>query len=335
MALSALPIRRRILLVGDGEGARVLLQVIKENAVNHYEIVGWVSGTGEDALREERIVHLTGSVQQLPEVVARERVDELGLALSDGLDESMLEVLTVCREQGLQITTMTDLYEQLTGRVPVEHVGKEWFVALPWDQESARGFSGIAKRILDVALAVAGLVVSAPLWLIIMSAIRLDSSGSIFYHQPRVGKNGCIFDLIKFRTMVANAEEPGQPVWAARQDPRITRVGRVLRRLRLDELPQFVNVLKGEMSLVGPRPERPELVSTLEKQIPFYRMRHTVRPGVTGWAAIHFGYGRSVEDALVKLQYDLYYIKHQSLYLDLLILAKTLGAVLVLPDRGG
>jgi lipopolysaccharide/colanic/teichoic acid biosynthesis glycosyltransferase len=178
-----------------------------------------------------------------------------------------------------------------------------------------------------------GLLLFAVFLPFIVLALYLDSPGPIFYTQERVGKGGRVYRVLKLRTMVPQAESDGQAVWARTNDPRVTRVGRVLRWMHLDEMPQFVNILKGEMSIVGPRPERPEFVAELEKQIPFYRVRHAVKPGMAGWALINYGYASSVEDALVRLQYDLYYIKHQSIWLDLLILIKTFWAMLTLKGR--
>jgi exopolysaccharide biosynthesis polyprenyl glycosylphosphotransferase len=188
------------------------------------------------------------------------------------------------------------------------------------------------KRAMDIVLASLGMLFLAPFFPFIAAAIYLDSPGPIFYRQERVGKGGRIFRVYKFRSMVPDAEK-GRAVWAKEDDPRVTRVGRILRRTHVDEFPQFLNILKGEMSAVGPRPERPEFVEELAKEIPFYRMRHAVKPGMAGWGLVKQGYGASKEDALLKLQYDLYYIKHQSLWLDIVILLKTIVDTLTLRGR--
>jgi len=198
---------------------------------------------------------------------------------------------------------------------------------LPLSPPAARGPVRVAKRVIDVGFALLGLAALGPLLALVAPLIRLESAGPVFYRQERLGRGGRPFTLLKLRTMVADAEPDG-PVWASADDPRATGVGRWLRRTRLDELPQAVNILRGDMSLVGPRPERPAFVAQLAEAIPFYRARHAVRPGLTGWATIHQGYARSTEDALIKLQFDLYYIKHQSLLLDAYILLRTLAAVL-------
>jgi lipopolysaccharide/colanic/teichoic acid biosynthesis glycosyltransferase len=213
----------------------------------------------------------------------------------------------------------------------VQHIGKTWSVQLPLDRDATAGLNGGIKRLVDIVLGGAALLLLALCLPILVLAIRLGSRGPVLLRQPRVGHNGRVFTLYKLRTMVADAEPDGVALWAEHDDPRVTGVGKFLRRLKLDETPQFWNVLRGDMALVGPRPERPEIVDNLQQEIPFYRLRHVARPGMTGWAAIHFGYGRSVDDALVKLQYDLYYIKHQSIMLDALIMIRTLGTVLAPP----
>lgn len=318
LALGAGPLARRAAVIGTGSSAQPLMQAIRESAHGYYCIVGAL----DPAL-------------PLSEVSARMlsagALDEVILCAQDDLGADWLAALVSCREQGVQIVNLAAVYEELTGRVPVESVGKTWSVVLPLEQDATRGLNGMLKRALDALLAGAALAVLSPFLLLIVLAIRLDSRGATLVRQARVGRNGRTFTLYKFRTMVPDAEPPGTAVWAEQDDPRITRIGRALRRSKLDEVPQFWNVLRGEMSLVGPRPERPEIVSALQTSIPFYGLRHVVRPGMTGWAAVNFGYGRSVNDALVKLQYDLYYIKRQSLSLDVLILVKTLGAVLTPP----
>ncbi len=316
LALGSGPLARRVAIVGGGASTALLLQVLREHASAYYRVVAVFDATA-------RLAESEGN--------SARGLDEVIVGAQDDLNDEWLAALVAWREQGVQIVHMAAVYEELTGRVPVEHVGKNWSVLLPWEQDSTRGLNGILKRALDIVLAGGALMVTGLCLPFIALAIRLNGRGAILLRQPRVGLNGRVFTLYKFRTMIPEAEPPGVALWAAENDPRVTRVGKFLRRFKLDEVPQFWNVLRGEMSLVGPRPERPELVENLQREIPFYRLRHVVRPGVTGWAAIRFGYGRSVNDALVKLQYDLYYIKHQSVLLDVLILVKTLGAVLAPP----
>ena len=227
---------------------------------------------------------------------------------------------------------MPVLYEQLTGRVPVEHVGSNWYVAMPIWHPGTGTLYPLLKRLMDIVLASLGLFFLGLAFPLIAAAIYLDSPGPIFYTQERVGKGGRRFRIYKFRTMVPDAEQ-GKAVWATTNDPRVTRVGRFLRRAHIDEFPQFLNILKGEMSAVGPRPERPEFVEELVQEIPFYRVRHAVKPGMAGWALVKYGYASSKEDALIRLQYDLYYIKHQSLWLDIVILLKTILDTITLQGR--
>jgi exopolysaccharide biosynthesis polyprenyl glycosylphosphotransferase len=292
------------------------LAAIREHAARYYNGVGVFDSNA----RVTEAVQRSG--RQLDEVIVSQ----------EDLDTEWLAELVEWREQGVQIVNMAAVFEELTGRVPVEHVGKNWSVLLPLEQDATRGLNGVMKRILDAGLALVALVVAAPFVPFIALGIRMDGKGPILLRQARVGKNGRVFALYKFRTMVPDAEPLGVPKWADEDDPRVTRVGRFLRRFKLDEVPQFWNVLRGDMSLVGPRPERPEIVENLQREFPFYRLRHVVRPGITGWAAVRYPYGRSVNDSLVKLQYDLFYLKHQSLSLDALILGKTLGAI-VSPPR--
>ncbi len=318
LALGTGPLARRVVVVGGGEGGG-LMQVIREHAAGYYNVVAVLDATA-----------------RVSDTNARYALDEVIVGAQEDLSDEWLAALVAWREQGAQIVNMAAVYEELTGRVPVEHVGKNWSVLLPLEQDATRGLNGVVKRALDFILSLLALLILAPFLPLIALVIRLDARavperGAILLRQPRIGKNGRVFTLYKFRTMIPEAEPTGAALWAEEDDPRVTRIGKFLRRCKLDEVPQFWNVLRGEMALVGPRPERPEIVENLQRDIPFYRLRHVVRPGMTGWAAIHFRYGRSVNDALVKLQYDLYYLKHQSLSLDALILVKTLGAIVTPP----
>lgn len=317
-ALGSGPLARRVAIVGGGADTAALMQALREHASGYYNVVAVFDAN----MRASEIP--ARSVSALDEVIVGTQED---------LNDEWLAALVAWREQGAQIGHLAAVYEELTGRVPVEHVGKNWSVLLPLDQDATRGLNGFLKRALDVVFAVIALLVAMPFLPFIALAIRVDGRGAILLRQPRVGLNGRVFMLYKFRTMIPEAEAGGTAMWAEEDDPRVTRIGKFLRRFKLDELPQFWNVLRGEMSLVGPRPERPEIVENLQREIPFYRLRHVVRPGITGWAAVRFRYGRSVNDSLVKLQYDLYYLKHQSVLLDALILIKTLGAILAPPQN--
>jgi sugar transferase (PEP-CTERM system associated) len=218
------------------------------------------------------------------------------------------------------------MYERLTGKILVDDLKPSWLIFS--DGFVISRWTRFQKRAIDLALASAGIMLSAPLTLLTGLAIYLDSGGPILYCQERVGENGRTFTVFKFRSMRVDAEKGGTPVWASDQDDRITRVGRVIRKARLDELPQFWNVLRGDMSFVGPRPERPFFVEQLAREIPFYQQRHAVKPGLTGWAQVKYQYGSSVEDALEKLRYDLYYVKHVSLAFDVSIVFDTVKVIL-------
>jgi len=332
LLLSRAAFQRRALIVGAGWAGRTIARTIRDLSPG-YHLVGFID---DDSAKQGRVIEnlpVLGTRRDLVNLVREKSVAEVVLAITHDVHGELLQALMDCQEQGVAITPMAALYEELTGRVPVEHIGDAWYIALPLNHAATGGFYPLLKRLMDIGVAVMGLVLLGLLLPFIALAIVLNSPGPVFYIQERVGKGGKTFRLVKFRSMIPNAEAKGVPVWAQKTDPRVTRVGRFLRKTRLDELPQFINVLRGEMSVVGPRPERPEFVVKLEKQLPFYRMRHAVKPGMAGWAMLHQDYAGSVEDALVRLQYDLYYIKHQSLALDLFILLKTIGAMLSFRGR--
>jgi len=320
--------RRRALIVGAGWAGRTIAQAIHDNLLVDYEIAGFIDDDPHKQGQTIEGIPVLGNHSKLVALAEEIGVSEIVLSITRDLSGDMFQAIMDCNERGIQITPMPILYEQMTGRIAVEHVGNNWFVVLPIDGVSAFSPFMLLKRLADVLVSVLGLAFMLALLPFVALAVYLESPGPIFYSQERVGRAGRIFQLIKLRSMAPDAEQDGQPRWAEENDERVTRVGRFLRRTRLDELPQCLNVLRGEMSLIGPRPERPEFVAELQKRIPFYRSRLAVRPGLTGWAQVNYHYGSSVEDALVKLQYDLYYIKYKSPYLDLLILLKTIGVVL-------
>jgi sugar transferase (PEP-CTERM system associated) len=232
------------------------------------------------------------------------------------------------RLDGVAFDHLPSLYEKYTGKIAVENLRPSWLIFSDGFRKSH--LLTVSKRALDIAASLTGLILGAPIMALVALAVKLTSAGPVLYHQTRVGLNGHHFTVHKFRTMRVDAEAATGPVWASKTgDPRVTVIGHLLRRTRLDEMPQLWNVLIGEMSFVGPRPERPEFVGELSRQIPYYRQRHFVRPGITGWAQVRYTYGASVEDALQKLQYDLYYIKNFSISLDLFIILQTIKTVLL------
>lgn len=325
--------RPRLLILGAGQAGRALYTTIAQYYASQYHIVGFVD---DDERKQGTMIAggpVLGTHADLAQIAWENHVDEIVLAISVTLPDDLLQTLMTCHEQGLVITPMPLLYERLTGKVAVEHIGTQWYVALPLQKRAADTALQALKRLIDLAGGLLLGLLLAVLYPLIAIAIKLDSPGSIFFRQERLGRHGITFYVYKFRTMRSDAERDGEAQWAAQNDPRVTRVGKLLRRTRIDELPQSLNVLRGEMSLVGPRPERPQFVDQLQQAIPFYRTRLAAKPGLTGWAQINYGYGSTTGDALIKLQYDLYYLKHQSPWFDLLILARTIGVVLRMQGR--
>lgn len=322
------PFRRRALIVGAGHAGRAIALTILKEFHAHYDVVGFVD---DDPGKQGQVIEgltVLGRHVDLARLSQQHRVSEVIWAVTREVSDEMFRALLDVQELGIEIMPMQLLYEQITARVPVEYIGDSWYVALPLGHAGTGGLYLALKRAFDFGFALIGTVVSGVLLPFIALAMRLDSPGPIFYAQERVGQGGRVFRVRKIRTMVTDAEQRGKAVWATKNDPRITRVGRLLRKLHLDETPQFWNILRGEMSVVGPRPERPEFVAQLEKQIPFYRLRHAVKPGMAGWAILHAGYVDSVEDARLRVEYDLYYIKHQSIWMDFWILFRMVGHVL-------
>lgn len=324
--------RRRTLVVGAGWAGTTIVEAIEEGFNPGYQLAGFVD---DNPAKQNRVIHelpVIGSRHNLTELIERRGISDIVVAVTGEMHAELIQALMTCQEQGVRVTAMAQLYEELTGRVPVEHVGNHWHIMLPLDHPSTGNIYPGLKRAFDLLVATAGLLFFGLTLPFVALAVYVDSPGPLFYTQERVGKAGQRFRVFKIRSMRPDAEKDGA-AWAEENDPRVTRVGRLLRRASLDELPQFLNVLKGEMSIVGPRPERPVFADELAEEIPFYRLRHAVKPGMAGWALIHYGYGSSTEDALVKLQYDLYYLKHQSIFLDVVILLRTIGRVLALAGR--
>ncbi|HEX8730136.1 MAG TPA: sugar transferase [Ktedonobacterales bacterium] len=320
--------RRRALVVGAGHEADLIWQTLKDEAAGDYELLGLVAGADELATvaDPQRYLGVGGDLRQL---VAEYGVTELVMAYTNDVPADVFEGLLACYESGVQVTPMTRLYEQITGRLPIEHMTERlWSLVLPDEAHSLRAnLYALWKRVMDIILAVIGLTIFVVLSPLLALIIVLDSRGPMFYTQTRLGLGGKPFRIVKLRSMVVDAEHGVGPQWAQDNDTRITRVGKFLRRSRIDEVPQLINVLRGEMSIIGPRPERPEFVETLARDIPYYRARLAVKPGLTGWAQVRYRYGNTQEDALRKLQYDLYYIRHQSPLLDLLITMKTISTM--------
>lgn len=316
---------RRVLVVGEGSAIDSALEILKRPSFADLQIAGVVGAharTGGIVLSEGK---------ELLELADRLKATDLVVAAAGDVPPAIAEGALLCQVQGLEVAALSDLYEHAFRRVPVEHLGPTWVLAnLVGTAHLAE--PSIAKRALDL---VAGIVVGAFTILVapfIAAAIVLDSGRPIFYRQTRLGRGGREFTITKFRTMKQDAERDG-PRWSPEGDPRTTRVGRFLRRTRLDEFPNIWAVIKGDMSMVGPRPERPSFVETLEREVPLYRARLAVAPGLTGWAQVNHKYTDSVEDAVVKLEYDLYYVKHQSIAFDLGILVRTIRIMFAMRGR--
>jgi sugar transferase (PEP-CTERM system associated) len=269
---------------------------------------------------------ILGKSEELQEIAAATGANIIVVALAERRGTFPMQAILDCKLQGIRVEDWPAFYEKLTGKIVVQDLRPSWLVFS--DGFERTRVTRMVKRWIDVALSVAILAVGWPIFLLVSIAIRLDSRGPTFFRQDRVGEQGKSFTLYKFRTMKENAEQDTGPVWATINDVRITPVGRWLRKSRLDEFPQVINVLRGEMSFIGPRPERPHFVAQLQERIPYYAQRHTVKPGITGWAQVRYPYGATVDDAEEKLQYDLYYIKNMSFFLDMLILLLSMHVIL-------
>lgn len=312
--------RERVYVLGTGDRALRLLNGLRQRTELGIEVVGWTGNIQGALTRETVATHLVG--------LARDRgVHRVIVAMPDRRGTLPVEELLELRLNGVKVEEATSWLEKISGRIEVEQLHASWLIFAEGFRFST--FFRIVRRGLNFSLALVGLVISFPLLPFILLAVKLDSSGPALYRQKRVGRRGVTFYCYKFRTMRQDAEADTGATWAADDDPRITRVGKFLRASRLDEIPQLWCVLKGDMHFVGPRPERPEFVEWLSKEIPYYGVRHVVRPGITGWAQVQYKYGNTLEDAREKLQYDLFYIKNASVGLDLLILFQTIKIVLL------
>jgi len=317
--------RRALVIGGDATTHRLASELgaaADDERANPFRGSGYrVIGVLDDLpLADDGALDPTHSFLRL---IAERQVDEILVSESNHLSQPMQEALVDCRELGIQVTPIGLVYERLAARLPVEYAQRDLSLIVSRGDSPSEHLYLFARRVMDIALAILGLGLMVPLVPPVALANALWSPGPLFYRQQRVGRSGRSFVMVKFRTMSTGAEDGMGAVWATEGDPRATPLGRWLRRTRLDELPQCLNVLRGEMSIVGPRPERPELVGHISRSLPIYRARHAVRPGITGWAQIHYRYGSSVEDARVKLEYDLYYVKHAGFALDLMILLQT------------
>jgi exopolysaccharide biosynthesis polyprenyl glycosylphosphotransferase len=337
--------RVRVLCIGADASIRKLVAQLSRMHSRHYEVVGHASTVegaqrivagalgnvarprfwSEEDLALEEVCPTVGTLGDIARILHEHAVDDVVVSSELIGSPAVGKAVSVCLEEQRRVTDQATFMEKLLGEVPAESISADWF--LKADVQDRTSYDGF-KRLVDVIVAGFGLAITLPFWPLVVLLIRADSRGPAVFKQIRVGQHGRCFMIYKFRTMRQDAEKDGAQ-WAQQNDARVTRLGRFLRRTRIDELPQLVNILRGDMSLVGPRPERPEFVHNLEQILPHYRLRHVIKPGLTGWAQIHYGYGGSIADAHRKLCYDLYYLKHRSLDLDLTIMIRTFGTFLL------
>lgn len=321
-------LQRRVLVVGAGKAGQTLAEVYRILIPPPFRLVGFIDDDPKKVGRSVMGFPIIASSDQLLKVIEDYKVSDVVVAITGGMRGATFQVVLDAQERGAEVMRMPTLYEEISGRIPIHHLESDWMLRSFIDQARVSGFYELAKRLLDFVGGLAGMLILAVTFPFTALAIVLDSGFPIFYSQPRLGKGGIPYVIYKYRSMRTDAEADGKAKVAAENDPRVTRVGNFLRRTRIDELPQFWNVLRGDMSLVGPRAERAELVNSYQKQIPFYRARLLVKPGLTGWAQINYGYAATVYDTVVKIEYDLYYIKHRSLGMDVNIILRTIGTVI-------
>ena len=318
----ALPIRE-VLIIGKGKPADGIYSLLKKNP--EYKVIGIIGDTSKKkgTLEKETL----GGALSLEKIVNDYDVDDIIVTTEPIRNKQLNKALINCKMRGINIWDVPTFFEHFIDKLPVQYIKDRWFLYAAGFEKLGSNIYRRLKRAIDLVISSIILIITFPLGVIIALAIKLNSRGPIFFIQERVGENQKPFNLFKFRTMVSDAEKGG-PMWAEENDPRVTIVGKTLRKTRFDELPQLINVLKGEMSLIGPRPEREFFVKKLTEKIPFYSLRFSVKPGLTGWAQVIYRYGASEEDALEKLQHELYYVKNMSLFLDIRILLKTIRIIL-------
>jgi sugar transferase (PEP-CTERM system associated) len=324
-------IHGRVLVVGLQVIGKLVAEELLRQKKLGMEVVGFVGqSAGQLTLSYGNPVRVSLPVYQsssLMDLFEQKNVNRILLAGVEGCSDVLGRELVALRARGVEMEDCHSFYERLVSKIAIADLSPEWIVRCKGFRRDRQVM--ITKRVIDLVVSAIGLLVSAPITILTAIAIKLDSPGPVLYRQERTGQNGEAFIIFKFRSMTQAAEANVGPVWAAQDDPRVTRVGKVIRKLRIDEIPQMINVLKGQMSLVGPRPERPFFVKTLTKKIPYYSLRHSIKPGITGWAQICYSYGDSEEDAIEKLQYDLYYMKNMSVLFDLQIIFESLKVTLL------
>lgn len=318
---------RRVLIIGAGRAGSELAKLIQNISPPPFSLMGYIDDDPKKIGKTISDLPVMGNSSLLSGIIKKQHITDMIFAISGDMKPEVNAAILVAEEKGVEVTTMPVIYEELFGRVPINLLADDWLLRTFVDRAHASGSYELLKRLFDILGALVGFMFLIPLFPLIALIIIIDDGFPIIFRQTRIGENGKIFELLKFRSMRRDAEKDGIARFAVENDERVIKVGRFLRRSHLDELPQFINVIRGDLSLVGPRAERPELVEKLQKEVPFYRARLFVRPGVTGWAQINYQYASNVEETAIKLEHDLYYIMHRNIFLDIMIIVRTLGAV--------
>jgi sugar transferase (PEP-CTERM system associated) len=320
--------KQNIVILGTHEIALHVARELTAREDLNVSLVGFIEAkSGDSGAAKSLFGHkVIGAAQDLEKLVLEHRVVRIVVAMEDRRGKMPVRELVRLRVQGVRVEDAHSAMSSLTGRIWLESIHPSWFVFSDGFHRSRLNLA--VKRALDLSFGIFGLVISLPVMALVAIAVKLDSNGPAIFRQQRVGLGGKTFELLKFRSMQLGAEQTNGAQWAAEDDPRITRIGKFVRKFRLDELPQFINVIRGEMSFVGPRPERPVFVEQLRQEISYYDERHSVRPGVTGWAQVQFKYGATIEDAYRKLEFDLFYLKNMSIFFDCVVILKTIRTVL-------
>jgi exopolysaccharide biosynthesis polyprenyl glycosylphosphotransferase len=320
---------KKVILICDKDQLKELVYAL-ENEDPHYRVLGFVNSDSADNKSFENINVNNIDINSLEEFVKKNYISEVVVASqkTDGITVNLYNQLIHLLENGYIIREYTQVYENITQRIPVKYLSRDFYLYFPFSRNNQNRFYLIIVRLFEILISITGLILGLIIFPLILIGNLFGNRGKLFYSQERVGKNGEIFNILKFRTMILNAEEEGA-VFATTNDSRVTPFGKIMRKSRMDEIPQFINILKGDMAVIGPRPERPIFVNEIAEVMPFYETRHVIKPGLTGWAQVNYSYGATIDDSLIKLQYDLYYIKHRSIFLDVNIIFKTLSTVLL------
>ena len=318
---------RRVLIVGAGKAGVTLVKAYDELVPSPFHLLGFTDDDPDKIGSKVAGYRVLGSNKNLLQIIEQHNISDIVVAITGAMMGSTFQKILDIQESGVMVTRMPTMYEEITGRVPIHHLESDWLIRSFIDETRVSAFYELGKRVVDMVGSVIGIIIFLLTIPLVSLAIIIETGFPVFYSQDRLGKGGKSFTLYKFRTMIQNAEPDGEARAAEVDDPRITRVGNILRKTRLDEFPQFFSVLRGEMSLVGPRAEREQLVAKYQKEIPFYRARLLVKPGISGWAQITSGYASSIFATSLKLEYDLYYIKHRTVIMDISILLRTFTTV--------